>query len=397
MFTTSTSRAGVSPKPAGSRASSSSEPERRKMADAIVQVFEGRATISFSGPEVISSLLTQASAAAQSAAEDAGRAVEAKDEIVAISDLIQESIIPPNLDVGTVQSGSSNLIRMDRIVTNGANDGTSQVYQLVNRVYARGAVNYDSVRAHYSGTHIDTTAGTTTNADGLHQYVWLGGAGNVAYSKVIAAHLRADGPGDVGEAILFRAVSTTLGADASVGQIKGFSSGQLGDPTKVDSVIAFDAEDTSAVSYAIGFRSTFMAGDNKYAFFGAGTAPSAFGGKVGIGQTIPPLWQLTVKGSDNNWTADIQNDHSSSPSGVRVRYTGSAPSSSENYFYSGYDTSGLKFGIASNGRYQIGANFVLNSRQAAVTAPTGGSTVDAQARTAINDLIQRLQAHGLIS
>lgn len=368
------------------------------MADAIVQVFEGRATISFSGPEVISSLLTQASAAAQSAAEDAGRAVEAKDEIVAISDLIQESIIPPDLDVGTVQSGSSNLIRMDRIVTKGANDGTSQVYQLVNRIYARGAVNYDSVRAHYSGTHIDTTAGTTTNADGLHQYVWLSGAGNVTYSKVIAAHLRADGPGDVGEAILFRAVSTTLGADASVGQIKGFSSGQLGDPTKVDSVIAFDAEDTSAVSYAIGFRSTFMAGDNKYAFFGAGTAPSAFGGKVGIGQTIPPLYQLTVKTADGNWTGDLTNTSPSNPYGIRVSYSdAAAPATSENYFFAGYINGTQKFGVSSNGRVIVNGNAVLNSRQAAVTAPTGGSTIDAQARTAINDLIQRLQAHGLIS
>lgn len=307
--------------------------------------------------------------------------------------------LPPlTLNVGSVQSGASNLIAYSRTVTGGAVDGTSQVYDFVNRVYAQGSNNYDYVRAQYSGTHIDTTGGTTTNADGLHQYVWVGGAGNVTYSQVIAAHLRVDGPGDVtNEAVLFRGVSTTLGTGAAVTTIKGLSFGQLGDASKVTNVYGVDVEDTSAASVVIGYRSQISAGANKYAFFGAGTAASAFGGKVGVGQTTEPLWTLTVKSSDNNWTADIQNDHSSNPSGVRVRYTGSAPSSSENYFFVGSDTSGQKVGIASNGRYQIGANFVLNSRQAAVTAPTGGTTVDAQARTAINDIIARLQAHGLIS
>jgi hypothetical protein len=220
----------------------------------------------------------------------------------------------------------------------------------------------------------------------------------VTYSQVIAAHLRVDGPGDVtNEAVLFRGVSTTLGAGAAVTTIKGLSFGQLGDASKVTNVYGVDVEDTSAASVVIGFRSQISAGANKYAFFGAGTAASAFGGKVGVGQTTEPLWTLTVKSSDPNWAADIQNDHSSSPSGIRVRYTGSAPSSGENYFFFGSDTSGQKVGIASNGRYQIGANYVLNSRQAAVTAPTGGATVDAEARTAINALINRLQAHGLIS
>ena len=40
---------------------------------------------------------------------------------------------------------------------------------------------------------------------------------------------------------------------------------------------------------------------------------------------------------------------------------------------------------------------LLAEQQAAVTPPSGGTTVDAEARTAINTIITRLQAHGLIA
>ena len=39
----------------------------------------------------------------------------------------------------------------------------------------------------------------------------------------------------------------------------------------------------------------------------------------------------------------------------------------------------------------------IADRGAAVTAPTGGATVDAEARTAITAVIERLEAHGLIA
>lgn len=46
---------------------------------------------------------------------------------------------------------------------------------------------------------------------------------------------------------------------------------------------------------------------------------------------------------------------------------------------------------------QVQGTKVVGARGSAVTAPTGGATVDAEARTAINTIISRLQAHGLIA
>ena len=39
---------------------------------------------------------------------------------------------------------------------------------------------------------------------------------------------------------------------------------------------------------------------------------------------------------------------------------------------------------------------LVGARQAAITAPTGGATTDAEARTAINSIITALEAHGLV-
>lgn len=52
--------------------------------------------------------------------------------------------------------------------------------------------------------------------------------------------------------------------------------------------------------------------------------------------------------------------------------------------------------VNNDGTFWNGGVQVVGARQAAVSPPVGGGTVDAEARTAINALISRLQAHGLI-
>lgn len=53
--------------------------------------------------------------------------------------------------------------------------------------------------------------------------------------------------------------------------------------------------------------------------------------------------------------------------------------------------------VDSDTEYRVGGIKVVGEQQAAITAPTGGSTTDAQSRTAINAIILALQAHGLIA
>lgn len=76
----------------------------------------------------------------------------------------------------------------------------------------------------------------------------------------------------------------------------------------------------------------------------------------------------------------------------------SAHSTSRDIFF-GHATTTQATWRTSDSSFLIGANKVLGARQAAVTKPTGGTTIDAECRTALNTLIDRLGTlgHGLIA
>ncbi len=59
--------------------------------------------------------------------------------------------------------------------------------------------------------------------------------------------------------------------------------------------------------------------------------------------------------------------------------------------------SGEGIGVAADGFYRVGSNQVVGPQGAAVADASGGSTVDVQARDAINALLARCRAHGLIA
>jgi hypothetical protein len=52
--------------------------------------------------------------------------------------------------------------------------------------------------------------------------------------------------------------------------------------------------------------------------------------------------------------------------------------------------------IETDTEYRVGGTKVVGAQQAAIVAPSGGSTTDTQSRTAIGAIITALQAHGLI-
>jgi hypothetical protein len=60
------------------------------------------------------------------------------------------------------------------------------------------------------------------------------------------------------------------------------------------------------------------------------------------------------------------------------------------------DGGAWRLGEARCNQLIVGGNQVVGARQPAVPAPSGGTTVDVEARAAITSIIERLVAHGLI-
>ncbi|MBF5091274.1 hypothetical protein F1640_14895 [Novosphingobium sp. NBM11] len=53
--------------------------------------------------------------------------------------------------------------------------------------------------------------------------------------------------------------------------------------------------------------------------------------------------------------------------------------------------------VTTDTEYRVGGTKVVGTQQGAITAPTGGSTIDSQARTTINAILNALKGHGLIA
>lgn len=53
--------------------------------------------------------------------------------------------------------------------------------------------------------------------------------------------------------------------------------------------------------------------------------------------------------------------------------------------------------LASGRVFKVNGTQVVGARQAAIGAPTGGTTIDAEARTAIGSILTVLRTHGLIA
>lgn len=62
-----------------------------------------------------------------------------------------------------------------------------------------------------------------------------------------------------------------------------------------------------------------------------------------------------------------------------------------------YRNGAWELGVLRGASLMIGGVQVVGSRVASIPAPTGGATVDAQARTTLNQILAALVQHGLIA
>jgi hypothetical protein len=62
-----------------------------------------------------------------------------------------------------------------------------------------------------------------------------------------------------------------------------------------------------------------------------------------------------------------------------------------------FRSSGWEIGVVHAAHIAIGGVQVLSGQEAAIAAPSGGSTVDTAARTAIGQILAALRNHGLIA
>lgn len=92
-----------------------------------------------------------------------------------------------------------------------------------------------------------------------------------------------------------------------------------------------------------------------------------------------------------------------SGAGVAVHTVQSVASSSAK-LYRGLDSAGAEaFSVTGTGvmnlvgSYQVDGTQVLSNRAAAVANASGGATIDAEARTALNSLLAKLRTHGIIA
>ncbi len=58
---------------------------------------------------------------------------------------------------------------------------------------------------------------------------------------------------------------------------------------------------------------------------------------------------------------------------------------------------GWSVGVTNASAYHIGGVQVLTTRQAAISAPSGGGTIDAEARLAVAAILATLRTHGMIA
>jgi hypothetical protein len=327
-------------------------------------------------------------------------------------------------DLGALSSGVISDYSTTSTFT--AADSGSGLYKINNQINCVGSTNVGSVRSLYSGSNLQTTAGTCGLLSGAHFFTWMMGQGNATVNKVVEAHMvmgqdsngvSIASPGTVTSgAYFFNTAGITLGANVLLDTVYGYNAGQLTDASKVAHAYKFNAEHDQATTETVGFRSQVRTATGSWSFLsntnnGTAAAPAGFSGSVAIGApsngATPdvPIWTLSVTSLNSDYAQGLTNANATNPFGLRIRYTNANPNDSGHNFIS-CDAGGTTyFQVASSGNLSIAGSQVLGPRRQGWAAATGTSqrttfatsTVTlAQLAAVVKALLDDLIAHGII-
>ena len=126
---------------------------------------------------------------------------------------------------------------------------------------------------------------------------------------------------------------------------------------------------------------------------------------VSIGSNIPPpapqVGQCWILGGSPTgaWSGRAESIACWTASGWRFAppLTGMRVWVADQQLWAVREAAGWTLGLVRASSVRIGSDQVVGPRLASVESPTGGETVDSQARLAIGQILQRLQDHGLIA
>lgn len=218
---------------------------------------------------------------------------------------------------GAQPSGVTNL-QQHEVTLSGHAGGTTNARGWGTNTTVTGANSLTAAVGIRAGVQTDTTAGTVTALYGTEGNAVVNGAGAVTNASGVVASVLSVSTGNIADANVVTAASNLFGAGnitnsrafyappplfTSTGAITnnvGFTAANLGHATLVtNSAIGFECADFTlgAASSAAAFRSNMASGTNKWAFYGIGTANSAFGGNVRVGGLTTPTETLHVTGT----------------------------------------------------------------------------------------------------
>jgi hypothetical protein len=141
--------------------------------------------------------------------------------------------------------------------------------------------------------------------------------GNITTSRGVEWHIANEGSGTIGVAFDFYAQDVDLlDGSGTIGTMVGFKCGNQGHASRVTTAaIGFDCGNmTQGAPLTVAYRSEMTSGTGKWAFLGAGSAPSSFAGPVRIGDNTVPtrtfemfqsdVWQRFVNAS-RSWIVGL--------------------------------------------------------------------------------------------